>query len=85
MYKAFYKPANGEYVEVFETSETLEGLSPDALLIIQMNEDGTRQAVYEKLDLTPKEQTFFEYAQRQLEFKHDGGPSATPPHTGDFI
>jgi hypothetical protein len=83
MYRAFYKPSNGVYEEDFEDAETLEGLSPNAILIIQLNDDGTRSIVDEKVTLTPKEQTFFDYAQRHLEFKYDGGPTPDAPSKGD--
>jgi len=83
MFRAFYKPANGDYEETFEDAETLDGLSPDYILIIQLNEDGTRDMIDQKVVLTPKEQTFFDYAQRQLEFKHDGGTTPVAPNRGD--
>lgn len=76
MYRAFYRPATGKAKEVFEDAQTLEELSPGAILIIQIYEDGTREVIEDeskKRSLTPKENRYHKWALRHLEFKHDGG------------
>lgn len=76
MFRAFYKPANGKFDEVFEDSDTLEALPSGAILVIKMNEDGTREVIEDatkKRSLTPKEEQFKKFAERHLETKHDGG------------
>lgn len=73
MFRAFYKPEAGHYREVLVDAPTLEELPSGAIFVIKMNEDGTREIISEKTDLTPKEQTYFDYAHRHLEYKHDGG------------
>ncbi len=73
MFRALYKPANGSYEEVFEDAETLEELSPGAILIVKINEDGTREIIEQKENPTPKEETFIHIGERHAEFKHDGG------------
>lgn len=78
MFRAFYRPSNGKYREVFEDANTLEELTPGAILVIKINEDGTRELISEKNSPTKKENDYIKYGKRQLEFKHDGGP--TPEH-----
>lgn len=76
MFRAFYKPANGDYNESFVDSDTLEELPSGALFVIKINENGTRQIVEDekkKRSLTQKENKYHKWAQRHLEFKHDGG------------
>lgn len=76
MFRAFYKPADGEYDEVYQDAETLGELSPGAILVIQINEDGTRDLIQDESTvraLTAKEQTFYNFATRHLEYRHDGG------------
>lgn len=76
-YRAFYLPPTGSYDEDFKDSEKLEELPSGALLCISIDtETGTREIISEKKNLTKKEQYFFDYGSRQLEFKHDGGPTA---------
>lgn len=78
MFRAFYTPDTNSHDEVFEDALTLEELSSGAILVIKMNEDGTRELISEKQKPTKKEKYFVDYAKRQLEFKHDGGD--TPEH-----
>lgn len=73
MLRGFYKPATEKLVEVFEDAQTLEELSSGAILVIKINEDGTREIAFEKQKPTQKEKKYIDYAKRQLEFKHDGG------------
>ena len=76
MFRAFYRPSTGSNEETFEDAEKLELLPSGAILIIRMNEDGTREIIEnekEKRSLTPKEDKFHKWAERHLEFKHDGG------------
>lgn len=76
-YRAFYLPPKGSYRETIVDNTNPEELPSGALLVIFRNDqDGTRQIISEKTNLTPKEQHFYDYAQRQLEYKSDGGPSA---------
>lgn len=74
-YRAFYLPSVGKYREAFADAEPdkLDQLPAGAILVIQINKDGTRQIVSQKNNLTPKEQVFFDFGLRQLEFKYDGG------------
>lgn len=77
MYRAFYLPPKNSYRETIVDSDKLEDLPSGSLLVIEINtEDGTRKLISEKTNLTKKEQYFSDYAKRQLEFKHDGGPTA---------
>lgn len=73
MYRAFYRPKQGKFSEEFVDSEDLNQLPTGAILVIKINEDGTREVISEKQNRTPKEDTFHRFAKRQLEFKHDGG------------
>lgn len=76
MFRAFYKPANGSNQEQFVDATTLEELPSGSIFVIKLNEDGTREVIEDvnkKRSLTPKENKFHKYAQRHLEFKHDGG------------
>lgn len=76
MFRAFYRPANGERDEKFVDAPTLEELPSGSIFIIKINDDGTREVIDDankKRSLTPKENKFHKYAQRHLEFKHDGG------------
>lgn len=76
MFRAFYKPKDGDYNETFVDATTLEALPSGAILVIKMNEDGTREIIQDEAKqrpLTPKEQEFHKYAERHLEYKHDGG------------
>lgn len=73
MYRAFYRPANGKNKEDFVDSEDQSQLPAGAILILKMNDDGTREVVFEKSNRTQKEELFHSFAKRQLEFKHDGG------------
>lgn len=73
MYRAFYRPSNGKYREDFVDAQTLEELPSGAILVIKINEDGTRELISEKTNRSQKEETFHGFALRQLEFKHDGG------------
>lgn len=76
-YRAFYLPPTDSYAETFVDNETLEALPSGALLVIEIDNDtGIRQVMSQKKGkLTEKEQYFFDYAKRQLEKKHDGGPT----------
>lgn len=74
MYRAFYLPPS-DIEEVFEDNANLNSLPAGAILVIQMNEDGTRQIISEKKNQSAAEKRATDYAKRQLEFKHDGGPS----------
>jgi hypothetical protein len=78
MYRAFYKPHSGKYHEAIEDSDTLEGLSSGAILVIKINENGTRELISEKNNPSPKEKYYIDYGKRQLEYKYDGG--TTPEH-----
>lgn len=76
MFRAFYRPPTGSNEETFQDSETLEELPSGAILIIKMNEDGTREVIEDeknKRSLTAKEDKFHKWAERHLEFKYDGG------------
>lgn len=73
MYRAFYRPANGKYREDFVDAQTLEELPSGAILVIKINEDGTRELISEKTNRSQKEEIFHGFALRQLEFKYDGG------------
>jgi len=76
MYRAFYRPPNGKYDETFVDANTLEELPSGAIFVIKMNEDGTREIIEDagdKRSLTAKEKQYHKFAQRHLEFKHDGG------------
>lgn len=75
-YRAFYRPKNGSNKEHFEDATELSQLPAGAILIVKVNEDGTREIVSEKKNRTPKEDLFHGWALRYLEPKHDGGPSA---------
>ena len=72
-YRGIYKPANGIDDESIVDSKKLDQLPTGAILVIAFNKDGTREIVSQKDTLTPKEQKFFDYGQRHLDFKHDGG------------
>lgn len=74
MYRAFYLPPD-DISEVSQDNTVLNQLPSGAILVIQINEDGTRQVISEKKNQTPAEKRAVDYAKRQLEFKHDGGPS----------
>lgn len=76
MFRAFYRPANGIYREDFVDAKTLEELPSGAIFVIQINDDGTREVIEDekqKRPLTPKEDKYRGWAERHLEFKHDGG------------
>lgn len=73
MFRAFYRPPANQSREISEDSDTLEGLSSGAILIIQMNEDGTRELISESTATDERTVYYRDYAKRQLEFKHDGG------------
>lgn len=70
-YRAFYTPTGDK--EQFVDARELNQLPTGAIFVISLNEDGTREVVSQKQKLTPKDQKFYDYAQRHLEFKHDGG------------
>lgn len=74
MYRAFYLPPD-DISEVSEDNANLDQLPAGAILVIQINEDGTRQIISEKKNQNQAEKRASDYAKRQLEFKHDGGPS----------
>lgn len=76
MYRAFYRPQTGNNREDFVDATTLEELPSGAIFVIKINEDGTREIISDEKknrSLTTKEDKFHKYAQRHLEFKHDGG------------
>lgn len=75
-YRAFYKPKNGEYRQDFVDIENLNQLTAGAILVIKINDDGTRELISEKENPTPKEKEYIGFAKHQLEPKHDGGPTA---------
>jgi hypothetical protein len=72
-YRAFYTPQGNEKQEVFQDSTTLGGLAPGSIVVIKINDDGTRELTSEKKNLNAREKFYADYAKRQLEFKHDGG------------
>lgn len=74
-YRAFYRPKKGSNREEFEDATQLNQLSAGAILIVKVNEDGTREIVSQKQNPTEKEVIFLNFALRYLEYKHDGGPS----------
>lgn len=73
MFRAFYKPADGEYQEVYQDAETLDELPSGAILVIEINEDGTREIIEEKSTPTQKESVMLDDYKKHLEPKHDGG------------
>ncbi len=73
MFRAFYSPKQGDYHETLVDANALEDLPSGAFLVIKMNEDGTRELISEKRNLPPKDERFYQYALRHLEYKHDGG------------
>lgn len=76
MYRAFFTPKTGKYKEEFVDAEKLEDLPSGSILIVKINEDGTREVIEDekqKRSLTAKEDRFHKWAERHLEFKHDGG------------
>ena len=74
-YRGFYLPGRGKYRQEFVDSETLGDLPGGSIVIIQINEDGTRELISEKSNPTPKEEEYIGFAKIQLEPKHDGGPT----------
>lgn len=76
MYRAFYKPKDGSNREEFIDATDVADLPDGALLVVQVNDDGTREVYSEKKDRTPKEEVFYGFATRYLEPKHDGGLTA---------
>lgn len=76
MFRAFYKPSNNNYDETFVDGDTLAELPAGAIFVVKINEDGSRELHHDEgkvRSLTAKEARFHRYAQRHLEFKHDGG------------
>lgn len=76
MFRGFYLPDRGSYEEKFVDAESVDQLPAGSILIVKINKDGTREVVdnvSKRRSLTPKESQFHKYAQRHLEFKHDGG------------
>ena len=76
MFRAFYRPASGSYKEDFQDFDTLDKVTSGAILVIKINEDGTREIVHNEKDnrkLTEKEDKWHRFALRHLEFKYDGG------------
>lgn len=45
MFRAFYEPQNDTSEEIFEDAQALEDLSPGAILVIKINEDGTSDII----------------------------------------
>lgn len=75
-YRAFYRPSNGDYNEQFVDAQTLDELPSGAIFVIKINDDGTREVIDDPSKgrkFTAKEQQFKKFAERHLEFKHDGG------------
>jgi len=72
-YLAFYLPTIGKNREVTALADDPGQLPAGAILVIQINKDGTRQIYSQKENRTTKEHTFHSFGMRALEFKHDGG------------
>lgn len=71
-YRAFYPPTKAQLPYELVDARSQNQLPAGAILVIQMNEDGTRQIISEKKNKTTEEQILYTAASKHLEFKYDG-------------
>lgn len=71
-FRAFYPPTVAGLPYDLVDAKNQNALPSGAILILQLNEDGTRSVISEKKNRTTAEQVIYTAASKHLEFKYDG-------------